>query len=59
MVLNVYLLLRVSQDLRGLPRQAALRKLNDFIKRARSVKIQAIILSELSKKMPMFGNLEI
>ena len=44
------------QDLKGLPRHAALRKLNDFIKRARSVKIQALIISELAKRKPtMFG----
>ena len=43
-------------DLKDLNRHAALRKLNDFIKRARAVKIQALVLSELSKKMPsMFG----
>ena len=42
-------------DLKDLNRHAALRKLNDFVKRTRSVKIQALILSELNKKLVFFG----
>ncbi|XP_040568848.1 EH domain-containing protein 3 [Lepeophtheirus salmonis] len=44
------------QDLKSLPRQSTIRKLNDFIKRARNVKIHGLIISELAKNMPaMFG----
>ncbi len=37
-----------------LPKNAALRKLNDFIKRARMAKIHAYIISELRADMPKF-----
>lgn len=40
------------QDLQALPRNAALRKLNDLIKRARLAKVHAYIISELRKQMP-------
>lgn len=44
------------RDLQSLPRNAALRKLNDLIKRARLAKVHAYIMSELKKDMPtMFG----
>jgi len=44
------------QDLEQLPRNAALRKLNDLIKRARLAKVHAYIISSLRKDMPsMFG----
>ncbi|KAL8608656.1 3-hydroxyisobutyryl-CoA hydrolase [Nucella lapillus] len=44
------------KDLQGLPRNAALRKLNDLIKRARLAKVHAYIISYLKKEMPsMFG----
>lgn len=44
------------RDLQSLPRNAALRKLNDLIKRARLAKVHAYIISELKKDMPsMFG----
>lgn len=44
------------RDLQSLPRNAALRKLNDLIKRARLAKVHAFIISELRKDMPsMFG----
>jgi hypothetical protein len=44
------------QDLTQLPRNAALRKLNDLIKRARLAKVHAYIISSLRKDMPsMFG----
>lgn len=39
-------------DLQGLPRNAALRKLNDLIKRARLAKVHAYIIAELHKQMP-------
>ncbi|XP_042207993.1 EH domain-containing protein 3-like isoform X2 [Homarus americanus] len=43
-------------DLQSLPRNAALRKLNDLIKRARLAKVHAYIIAELKKEMPsMFG----
>ncbi|XP_071749328.1 EH domain-containing protein 3 isoform X2 [Lepeophtheirus salmonis] len=43
------------QDLKSLPQQSTIRKLNDFIKRARHVKIHGLIISELAKNIPMFG----
>uniref|UniRef100_A0A8C5MV93 EH domain containing 4 n=1 Tax=Leptobrachium leishanense TaxID=445787 RepID=A0A8C5MV93_9ANUR len=44
------------RDIQGLPRNAALRKLNDLIKRARLAKVHAYIISHLKKEMPaMFG----
>jgi len=43
-------------DLQALPRNAAIHKLNDLIKRARLAKVQAYIISSLKKDMPaMFG----
>jgi len=43
-------------DLQSLPRNAALRKLNDLIKRARLAKVHAYIISSLRKDMPsVFG----
>jgi len=43
-------------DLQSLPRNAALRKLNDLIKRARLAKVHAYIISSLKKDMPsVFG----
>jgi len=43
-------------DLQSLPRNAALRKLNDLIKRARLAKVHAYIIAGLRKDMPsMFG----
>lgn len=44
------------RDLQSLPRNAALRKLNDLIKRARLAKVHAYIISALKKEMPsVFG----
>ncbi|XP_028665818.1 EH domain-containing protein 1 [Erpetoichthys calabaricus] len=44
------------KDIQGLPRNAALRKLNDLIKRARLAKVHAHIISSLKKEMPnVFG----
>jgi len=43
-------------DLQSLPRNAALRKLNDLIKRARLAKVHAYIIAGLKKEMPsVFG----
>ncbi|KAF6036326.1 Past1 [Bugula neritina] len=43
-------------DLQALPKHNTLRKLNDFIRRARLAKVQAYIISHLKKEMPsMFG----
>ncbi|CAG2118529.1 unnamed protein product, partial [Medioppia subpectinata] len=43
-------------DITSLPRNAALRKLNDLIKRARLAKVHAYIISSLRKEMPsVFG----
>ncbi|XP_070712322.1 EH domain-containing protein 1-like [Pempheris klunzingeri] len=43
------------EDIRNLPKNAAIRKLNDFIKRARYAIINAHIISALRAAMPMFG----
>jgi len=44
------------KDLRSLPRNATLRKLNDLIKRARLAKVHAHIIGALKAEMPMiFG----
>lgn len=44
------------KDMQSLPRNAALRKLNDLIKRARLAKVHAYIISALRKDMPsVFG----
>ncbi|PNF36007.1 EH domain-containing protein 1 [Cryptotermes secundus] len=44
------------RDIQSLPRNAALRKLNDLIKRARLAKAHAYIISSLHQEMPMlFG----
>ena len=44
----------LCQTFQDLPKNAALRKLNDFIKRARMAKIHAYIISELRADMPKF-----
>ncbi|XP_067170628.1 EH domain-containing protein 2 [Apteryx mantelli] len=44
------------QDIQNLPRNSALRKLNDLIKRARLVRVHAHIMGHLKKEMPsVFG----
>lgn len=44
------------KDLQSLPRNAAIRKLNDLIKRSRLAKAHAYIISELGENMPpLFG----
>eukprot|EP00753_Platysulcus_tardus_P010756 PLAT3024.1.p1 GENE.PLAT3024.1~~PLAT3024.1.p1 ORF type:complete len:655 (-),score=279.59 PLAT3024.1:103-2067(-) len=43
-------------DLRSLPRNSAVRKINELVKRARLCKVHACLLSELRAQMPMmFG----
>uniref|UniRef100_A0A7M4G3A5 EH domain containing 4 n=1 Tax=Crocodylus porosus TaxID=8502 RepID=A0A7M4G3A5_CROPO len=43
-------------DIQSLPQKAAVRKLNDLIKRARLAKVHAYIISHLKKEMPsVFG----
>ena len=42
----------IFQDLNSLPRNSALRKLNDLIKRARLAKVHMRIISELKSEMP-------
>lgn len=43
------------KDLQNLPKNSALRKLNDLIKRARLGKVHAYIMSEIKKEIPVFG----
>uniref|UniRef100_A0A8B9PG47 EH domain containing 2 n=1 Tax=Apteryx owenii TaxID=8824 RepID=A0A8B9PG47_APTOW len=44
------------QDIQNLPRNSALRKLNDLVKRARLVRVHAHIMGHLKKEMPsVFG----
>lgn len=43
------------KDLQSLPFNAAQRKLNDLIKRARLAKVNALLVSKLRSEMPMFG----
>ena len=40
-------------DLKGLPRGAALRKLNDLIKRARLARVIALIVDQLASSLPV------
>eukprot|EP01125_Pyxidicula_operculata_P001059 TRINITY_DN1093_c2_g2_i1.p1 TRINITY_DN1093_c2_g2~~TRINITY_DN1093_c2_g2_i1.p1 ORF type:complete len:510 (+),score=122.22 TRINITY_DN1093_c2_g2_i1:294-1823(+) len=42
------------EDLVSLPRNSAIRKVNELVKRARLVKTHAYIISHLQKKMPSF-----
>jgi GTP-binding protein EngB required for normal cell division len=42
------------KELRELPRYSAMRKINDLVKRARSVKVHALIIGTLAGKMPSF-----
>ena len=42
----------LMNDLGSLPRLAAVRKINDIVKRIRHVRVHAILLDYLSKKMP-------
>jgi GTPase SAR1 family protein len=40
------------RDLKSLPRNSAVRKVNELVKRARLVKVHAYLISHLKKKMP-------
>lgn len=40
-------------DLRDLPRNSAVRKINELVKRARLAKVNAYVISHLKEKMPM------
>jgi len=42
-------------DLRSLPRNSAVRKINEFIKRARQVRVHALIIDHLRSKFGFFG----
>eukprot|EP00488_Nonionellina_sp_1-RS-2012_P003276 TRINITY_DN683_c0_g1_i1.p1 TRINITY_DN683_c0_g1~~TRINITY_DN683_c0_g1_i1.p1 ORF type:complete len:303 (+),score=75.22 TRINITY_DN683_c0_g1_i1:171-1079(+) len=43
-------------DLRGLPRHCATRKINEFVKRTRQMKVHALIIEHLRKQFSWFGN---
>ncbi|EGC37272.1 hypothetical protein DICPUDRAFT_30504 [Dictyostelium purpureum] len=43
------------KELLLLPKNAAVRKVNDLVKRARMTKVHALILSHLKNEMPVFG----
>jgi hypothetical protein len=42
-------------DLAALPRNAALRRINELVKRTRSVKVHAYIIHYLRKQLPLTG----
>jgi len=42
-------------DLQSLPRFATVRRLNDLIKRARSTKVHALLISHLKSQIPLVG----
>jgi len=44
----------LMSDLESLPRNSAMRKVNDLIKRARLAKVHAYIIAELKSQMPAF-----
>jgi len=43
-------------DLRGLPRHCATRKINEFVKRTRQMKVHALIIEHLRKQFGWFGS---
>lgn len=47
--------LDLFDDLQSLPRFATVRRLNDLIKRARSTKVHALLISHLKSQMPVVG----
>jgi len=42
-------------DLKALPRSASIRRINEFVKRTRRAKVQAIIINHLKEKFGWFG----
>lgn len=44
----------LMNDLRGLPRNSAVRKINELVKRVRIAKVHAYIIGYLREQMPMF-----
>ena len=44
----------LMKDLRSLPRNSAVRKINELVKRVRLAKVHAYIIGYLSDQMPMF-----
>jgi len=42
-------------DLYGIPRTATIRKINEIVKRVRSLRVHACILAEINDMMPFFG----
>jgi hypothetical protein len=44
----------LMNDLRGLPRNSAVRKINELVKRVRIAKVHAYIIGYLKDQMPMF-----
>ncbi|RUS29653.1 hypothetical protein BC938DRAFT_480406 [Jimgerdemannia flammicorona] len=42
------------KDLKGLPKNAAIKKINEVVKRARLAKVHALIVGHLKKEMTMF-----
>jgi len=44
----------LMKDLRDLPRNSAVRKINELVKRIRIGKVNALIVSYLKEQMPMF-----
>jgi len=47
--------LDLLSDLKALPRTASVRKINEFVKRARRAKVHALILDHLKNKFGYFG----
>lgn len=44
----------LMKDLRSLPRNSAVRKINELVKRVRLAKVHAYIIGHLREQMPMF-----
>merc|ERR1719150_2968255 len=42
-------------DLRGLPRHSATRKINEFVKRTRRLKVHLLVIQHLRKQFGFFG----
>ena len=43
----------LMKDLKNLPRNSAVRKINELVKRVRMCKVHAYIISHLKEQMPM------